>query len=101
MTPAALLAEVLSRGVEVSPTGRGTIRVRPLSRLTPELMDGLRVHKGEILRLLTAGQTPDLIASYQHILGQLRRSGKEFLDRCADFRVLAGQLFPAAANLIR
>jgi hypothetical protein len=71
VTPAALLAEVRARGVEVSPTGRGTIRVRPLSKLPPELMEALRAHKPEILELLAAGQAHRRTAAYRDTLGAL------------------------------
>ena len=61
MTPAAtLLAEVRALGVEVIPTDRGTLRVRPVW-LTPALTDALRQHKPEIIRLL-ASEPPILPA---------------------------------------
>jgi hypothetical protein len=52
LTAVDLLTEVLALGVSVIPTARGTIRVRPVERLTPELLDRLRDHKQQILAIL-------------------------------------------------
>src|SRR6266545_4974089 len=52
MTAAALIAELRARGVELIPTG-DRIRFRPASAVPPDLVERLRHHKAEVLRLLT------------------------------------------------
>jgi len=51
MNAAALLNEVASRGVDVEVVG-DRLRLKPKSKLDPELLDQLRDSKPEILRLV-------------------------------------------------
>ena len=60
MTPAALVETLRARGVTLQPDG-DRLRVRPAEALTPDELDTLRRHKGEVLRLLSA--PPDARAS--------------------------------------
>src|SRR5712692_3035372 len=70
MTAPELLETLTAGGVQVIPDG-AILRFRPRRLVPPELVPELRAHKPEILRLLTAGQTPDLIAAYRTTLGRL------------------------------
>ena len=47
-----LLENLMERGITVRPDGN-LLRVRPKSRLTPELIGELREHKPELLRLVS------------------------------------------------
>jgi hypothetical protein len=47
-----LLQEVEARGVTVVADG-GDLRIRPASRLTPELVEGLRARKAELVERLS------------------------------------------------
>ena len=51
MNAKALLAELRGRGVEVVADG-DLLRYRPMSVITPELLDRLRAHKPGLLKLL-------------------------------------------------
>lgn len=53
MTAAALIAALRARGVTLEPRG-DRLRVRPISRLTPDELDRLRAAKAEVLALLAA-----------------------------------------------
>lgn len=55
MTPAvALLADLRARGVELVAIG-DRLRFRPASAVSGDTREALRVHKAELLALLTAG----------------------------------------------
>jgi hypothetical protein len=51
MSAMALLAELRGRGLEVMAEG-DLLRYRPISAITPELLDRLRAHKPTLLKLL-------------------------------------------------
>ncbi len=53
-----LLREIENRGVTLEPVG-DRLRFRPKRNLTPELVEGLREHKAEILKRLEGGEKPD------------------------------------------
>jgi hypothetical protein len=53
VTPADLVAELLARGVVLRQDGEA-LKVKPVSKVTPEELDTLREHKAEVLRLLSA-----------------------------------------------
>lgn len=56
-----LLREIENRGVELVPAG-DRLRFRPKRNLTPELVEGLREHKAEILEALGNGaRAPDCV----------------------------------------
>lgn len=59
MTPAALLADLRARGVELVAIG-DRLRFRPASAVSRDTREALRVHKAELLALLTAG-SPSLL----------------------------------------
>ena len=111
MTPAAtLLAEVRALGVEVIPTDRGTLRVRPVSRLTPALTDALRQHKPEIIRLL-ASEPPilpaeepsatisEMVGAYRHVLARLWLLNIPPASRAVDVVAEARHLLTELARL--
>lgn len=54
MTPAELLATVKALGVGVTLDQQDLV-LRPKSKLTPDLVDQLREHKGELVEMLKAG----------------------------------------------
>jgi hypothetical protein len=107
MTPAALLAEVRARGVTLTPTERGTLKVKPgLAALPPELVAEIRAAKPELLRLLAADQARDMIAEYRAVLGRLwllntpsehgRRARQDHARHAADLEDAGGLLAEAA-----
>ena len=55
MSAPALLERLHSLGVSVRVDG-DALRVKPASRVSPDLMEALRQHKAEVLRLLTSPQ---------------------------------------------
>ncbi len=54
-----LLREIKNRDVTLFPAG-DRLRFRPKRNLTPELVEGLREHKAEILERLERGEEPPL-----------------------------------------
>ena len=60
MSGRELLKEVRARGVDVYTIGEDRIRLRPADRLTPELIETLRVQKHELLEALRAEQRREL-----------------------------------------
>jgi len=65
---AALVAELQARGITLERQGDG-LRVRPISRLTPEERAALRCHKAEVLALLTAVAVTLEIQTVREVLG--------------------------------
>jgi hypothetical protein len=59
VTAAALVAELRARGVTLRPEG-GALKVRPVSKLTPDELKALRQHKAEVLALLAKVATLEL-----------------------------------------
>lgn len=53
MTPAALLDNLRTRGIRIEALSNGNLFVAPKERLSPELLDEVRQHKGGLLRLLS------------------------------------------------
>src|SRR5688500_4899846 len=53
MTPAALISELATRGVEFQANGE-KLRIRPVERLTPDELEAIGRHKAVILNLLRA-----------------------------------------------
>lgn len=92
MTAAALVADVRARGVELIPTPEGNLRVRPLSRIPPALLDALRERKAEVLALLTVGSSASAEpAGRRHYAGPwpdflpgLGSRRVDFFDECTD-----------------
>ncbi len=74
MTPAALVAELRARGVVLWPDGE-MLRIRPVSRVSPEELQALREAKPEVLRLVTHHATAEVTpeaearALLEHLLG--------------------------------
>lgn len=74
MTPAtlvALVAQLQARGVILRPDGE-TLKVRPVSKVAPEELEGLRQHKAEVLALLTNAPEPPITldpAALSEVLG--------------------------------
>jgi hypothetical protein len=56
-TPAQLLTDLKALGVTLQPHG-DALRFRPRDKVTPELLAGLRAHKGELLAMLQPQGTP-------------------------------------------
>ena len=52
MTPAALLNELHTLGINIAPRPGGMLRLDPKSRLTPELIETVRQHKAELRHYL-------------------------------------------------
>jgi hypothetical protein len=57
VTPAALVAELRARGVTLRPDGE-LLKVRPISKVSPEELEALRQHKAEVLAILTTPPVP-------------------------------------------
>lgn len=55
-TPAALLAELTARGIELQVRG-DRLRFRPRNAMTPDLVARIEAHKSEVLALLTITKT--------------------------------------------
>jgi len=54
---AALLAELVRRGIELQPHG-DRLRYRPKAAMTPELAERVKAHQPELLAALAAGRAP-------------------------------------------
>jgi len=59
MTPPTVLNELKARGIRVELRPNGNLYIAPKDRLTPELLEAVRQHKGEILAALTASSNAD------------------------------------------
>lgn len=54
MRPEILIEELRQKGVQLQPRGE-RLRYWPVERVPPELLNELKAHKGEILRILEVG----------------------------------------------
>lgn len=68
MTPPTVLNELKARGVRVELRPNGNLYIAPRDRLTPELLEAVRQHKGEILAALTASGNADPLCEEESIL---------------------------------
>jgi hypothetical protein len=68
MTAAALIAEFRALGVELIPAG-DRIRFRPASAVPPDLVERLRHHKAEVLRLLSSAAITLDLKTVAEVLG--------------------------------
>jgi hypothetical protein len=104
LTAAALVADLQTRGVTLESRG-DKLRVRPVSRLSPDELESLRAHKAEVLAVLRADRhaqavTLDPVTVRQalgsdpdaHALGRLK------LDVLAGVRALEREIASGMIN---
>jgi hypothetical protein len=68
--PRALLLDLHRQGFRLAPDGRGGIRVRPASRLSPELLEAIRANKAALLAELR-GQAECLFREAERKVAEL------------------------------
>jgi hypothetical protein len=83
---AALVAALRARGVTLEPRG-DKLRVRPVSRLTPNELEALRQYKAEVLALLTPVSVTLDIQTVREVLG--REATDPHAVACVRFAVVA------------
>ncbi len=98
MTAGGLLSALASRGVTLAPAGDRLTYDAPPGALDVALLDAMRAHRDELLRLVRARRALDVLASRRRIsaavdaLGipqaaEARRAGERWRDVATDYGV--------------
>ena len=99
MTAVEVLQQVRSLGVSLEVEG-GSLRLRPRSALTPELVGALREHKPEVLQILRSGGWPVECLEAERRFGQFHARLFPWLDKLVETPMGRGRLLQVFAERV-
>jgi hypothetical protein len=97
MNAQALLDKLKARDIRLAPRPSGNLCLAPRDRLTPELLEAVRLHKVELLRLLTwdSAAGADLRVTLARIEQAAAAQPPQIRDRITDLLAQSGQTIDA------